>query len=100
MIRIKPLQLVLLSCFALAASTFSFGQTTPAPAAETPAPTPTIDQRVAGLEAYLTNGDPTVSLKVGPKDKDGNPTIPAGLTTPSVGVSGPGHNAWMMTSAA
>ena len=39
-------------------------------------------------------------LKVGPKDKDGNLTIPAGLTTPSVGVAGPGHNAWMMTSAA
>jgi len=32
------------------------------------------------------------------KDKDGN--IPKGLTTPSVGTSGPGHNAWMMASAA
>jgi Amt family ammonium transporter len=58
------------------------------------APTPTLEQRVAGLEAYLTNGDPTAPLK----DKDGK--IPAGLTTPSVGTSGPGHNAWMMTSAA
>ena len=27
-------------------------------------------------------------------------TIPDGLTTPSVGTSGPGHNAWQMTSAA
>src|SRR5581483_7123825 len=27
-------------------------------------------------------------------------TIPDGLTTPSVGTSGPGHNGWMMTSAA
>jgi Amt family ammonium transporter len=59
-----------------------------------PATTPTLEQRVAGLEAYLTNGDPTVPLK----DKDGN--IPNGLTTPSVGTPGPGHNAWMMTSSA
>jgi Amt family ammonium transporter len=71
----------------------------PAPA-KAPPPTPTLEQRVAGLEAYLTNGDPTGALKVGPKDKDGNATIPDGLTTPSVGTSGPGHNGWMMTSAA
>jgi len=59
-----------------------------------PPPTPTLEQRVAGLEAYLGNGDPTAPLK----DAKGN--IPAGLTTPSVGTSGPGHNAWQMTSAA
>jgi Amt family ammonium transporter len=52
------------------------------------------------MEAYFQNTDPSLVLKVGPKDKDGNPTIPAGLTTPAVGVAGPGHNAWMMTSAA
>lgn len=40
---------------------------------------PTIDQRVAALEAYVTNSDPGHSL---------------------TGVPGPGHNAWMMTSAA
>ena len=72
----------------------------PAPAAPPPPPAPTLEQRVAGLEAYLTNGDPTVPLKTGPKDKDGNATIPAGLTTPAVGTSGPGHNGWMMTCAA
>src|SRR6201981_807811 len=66
----------------------------PAVQAASPAPTPTLEQRVAGLEAYLTNGDPTLSLK----DKDGN--IPKDLTTVSVGTSGPGHNAWMMTSSA
>jgi Amt family ammonium transporter len=79
----------------------AFAQT-PAPAAATPPPppTPTIDQRVAAMEAYFQNTDPSLVLKVGPKDKDGNPTIPAGLTTPAVGVAGPGHNAWMMTSAA
>jgi Amt family ammonium transporter len=83
----------------------------PAPAAEAPAPAadakpadaakpePTLEQRVAGLEAYVGNGDPTASLKTA-KDKDGAAVIPDGLTTPSVGVAGPGHNAWMMTSAA
>ncbi len=57
-------------------------------------PAPTLDQRVSGLEAYLQNTDPTAALK----DKDGN--IPKDLTTLSVGVAGPGHNAWMMASAA
>src|SRR5438876_6530581 len=65
-----------------------------ADAATTNVPIPTLEQRVAGLEAYLGNSDPTAPLK----DKDGK--IPAGLTTPSVGVPGPGHNAWQMTSAA
>jgi Amt family ammonium transporter len=65
-----------------------------ADAAPATPPAPTIDQRVAALEAYVNNGDPTAALK----DKDGN--IPTGLTTPAVGVAGPGHNAWMMTSAA
>src|SRR5437867_8151870 len=65
-----------------------------ADAATTNVPTPTLEQRVAGLEAYLGNTDPTAPLK----DKDGK--IPAGLTTPSVGVPGPGANAWQMTSAA
>ncbi len=74
---------------------------TPARATDgTNAPTPTLDQRLSAVEAYLNNGDPTAALKVGPKDKDGNPTVPAGLTTPAVGVPGPGANAWQMTSAA
>jgi Amt family ammonium transporter len=40
---------------------------------------PTTEQRLAALEAYVTNSDPGKSL---------------------TGVAGPGHNAWMMTSAA
>ena len=48
----------------------------------------------------MNNTDPSAPLKVGPKDKDGNPTIPAGLTTPSVGIAGPGHNGFMMICAA
>jgi ammonium transporter, Amt family len=63
-------------------------------------PEPTLEQRIASLEAYVTNGDPTTALKVGPKDKDGNPTIPDGLVTPTSATSGPGHNAWQMTSTA
>lgn len=62
-------------------------------AAPTPPPVPTLEQRVAGLEAYLNNSSPVAPLKV-----DGK--VPEGLTTPSVGVAGPGHNAWMMTAAA
>ena len=57
-------------------------------------PSPTLEQRVAGLEAYVTNGDPTAPLK----DKDGN--IPKDLTMATVGTPGPGHNGWMMTSSA
>jgi ammonium transporter, Amt family len=64
-----------------------------------PAPTPTLEQRVAGLEAYLTNSDPTAPLKTA-KDKDGAAAIPEGLTTAAVGTSGPGHNGWMMTCSA
>ena len=58
------------------------------------APAPTLEQRVAGLEAYLTNGDPAATLKVKSADPEQQPT------TASVGVAGPGHNAWMMVSAA
>ncbi|MDB6174794.1 MAG: amtB 1 [Chthoniobacteraceae bacterium] len=62
---------------------------------------PTLEQRINVLEAYLTNGDPTASLKTD-KDKDGNPAIPEGLlaATPTAANSGPGHNGWMMTCAA
>ena len=59
-----------------------------------PAPTPTLEQRIATLEAYVNNGDPSAPLK----DKDGK--VPEGLSTPTSATSGPGHNAWMMTSAA
>ena len=90
------LSLLIGSCFVTVRPTHA-ADATNAPAA---APPPTLEQRVSGLEAYINNGDPTASLKVGPKDKDGNATIPDGLTIPTVGVPGPGHNAWQMTSAA
>ena len=64
-------------------------------AADAPAkPEPTLDQRIGALEAYVNNTDPTAPLK----DKDGK--IPDGLATPTSATAGPGHNAWMMASAA
>ena len=76
-------------------STLYAQSATPAPSpASSAAATPTLEQRVAGLEAYVTNGDPTAPLK----DKDGN--IPKDLTMATVGTPGPGHNGWMMTSSA
>jgi len=100
-LRLKPLCSLLTACLALAAGASVFAQAAaPAAAPAAPAPAPTLEQRIAGLEAYLGNGDPGAVLKVGPKDKDDNATVPAGLTTPSVGTAGPGHNAFMMICAA
>lgn len=70
------------------------GQISSTAADAPPAPTPTLEQRIASLEAYVNNGDPTAALK----DKDGK--IPNGLVTPTSASAGPGHNGWMMTSAA
>jgi len=76
---------------------------TPAPAAAAPAPAPaaaapaaaapagpkdaTLDSRVADLEAYVNNG------------ARGSDAVPPTFKTNLTG-SGPGHNAWMMTSTA
>ena len=68
-------------------------QSSPSPQTS-PAPSPTLEQRVAGLESYLNNGDPSKALQ----DKDGK--VPDNLTIPALNTSGPGHNAWMMTAAA
>ncbi|MCX6969877.1 MAG: ammonium transporter [Verrucomicrobia bacterium] len=53
-----------------------------APEAAAPAasPTPSMEDRIKGLEAYINNVDPAGSA--------------------IVGVAGPGHTAWMMTAAA
>jgi Amt family ammonium transporter len=76
-------------------STLYAQSATAAPAPNnTSAPAPTLEQRVAGLEAYVTNSDPTAPLK----DKNGN--IPKDLTMATIGTPGPGHNGWMMTSSA
>ncbi len=80
---------------------------TPASAADAPKkPEPTLEQRVAGLEAYIANGDPTAPLKVKvkEKDKDGKEVevdkVPEGLTTVAAGNPGPGHNGFQMICAA
>ncbi|MBL9201737.1 MAG: ammonium transporter [Opitutaceae bacterium] len=98
-LRLKPLRSIVAAGVVLLTSLSAFAQA-PAAATPPPPPAPTIEQRVAAMEAYFQNTDPSASLKVGPKDKDGNPTIPAGLTTSAVGVAGPGHNSFMMICAA
>src|SRR5438445_7324240 len=60
-------------------------------------PAATLEQRVAGLEAYIGNGDPSAAV-ASLKDKDGN--LPKDFTMATLGASGPGHNAWQMASAA
>ncbi|MCX7827407.1 MAG: hypothetical protein N2689_17895, partial [Verrucomicrobiae bacterium] len=57
-------------------------------------PQVTLEQRVASLEAYVTNSDPSASLKT----RDGK--VPDGLATPTSAMPGPGHNGWQMTCAA
>ncbi|MFM8471630.1 MAG: ammonium transporter [Limisphaerales bacterium] len=98
-----------LALFSLLAATAQplIAQAPPAaPAAKAPEPAkkpePTLEQRVAGLEAYVGNTDPTTPLKVKVKGKDGKETeeVPKDLTTPSVGVAGPGHNGFQMICAA
>ncbi|HEY4417064.1 MAG TPA: ammonium transporter [Verrucomicrobiae bacterium] len=56
-------------------------------------PAPTLEQRVAGLEAYVNNSNPNATLL----DTNGNQVV---ASTPVMGVAGPGHNTWMMTSTA
>ena len=66
----------------------------PAAPAAPALPAASLDQRIAALEAYIGNGDPGAALT---KDTNGALTVTAPAT---VGVAGPGHNAWMMTSTA
>src|ERR1039457_3037423 len=77
--------------------------TNAAPATPPPLPAASIDQRVAALEAYISNGDPTAPLK----DTNGNITVSAPIMSSLVNSTGsaspypgPGHNAWLLTSTA
>jgi Amt family ammonium transporter len=58
---------------------------TAAAATDAAAQSVTLEQRIAGLEAYINNTDPNGALTEAQGTK---------------GVSGPGHNAWIMASAA
>lgn len=79
--------------FALFCPLWAQGESAAAASAAPVALTPTVEQRLASLEAYLANTDPTAALK------NAQGKIPPGLSTPGAGVAGPGHNAWMMVSA-
>jgi len=80
----------------------------PAPAAAAPATAAveaTLEMRINALEAYLQNTSPDAafeSLKVKKKNDEGveESVYPEGFSQKTLGVAGPGHNAWMMTSAA
>lgn len=80
-LRVNPLRL-----FAVAGLLFALGSSAlaqpAAPAATPPPAEPTMEQRVADLEAYITNSARTENV------------------ASKVAVAGPGHNAWMMTSTA
>ena len=73
-------------------------------ATNAPTPAATLDQRVASLEAYISNGDPTAPLK----DTNGNITVTSPILNTSltnstgavVNYPGAGHNAWLLTSTA
>jgi Amt family ammonium transporter len=93
-LRLKPLRPLFAALLALVASTSLLAQAAAPAGAKPPPPTPTVEQRLAGLEAYIGNSDPSAPLK------DAKGVIPEGLTTPSVGVAGPGHNGFMMICAA
>ncbi|HEX3624380.1 MAG TPA: ammonium transporter [Verrucomicrobiae bacterium] len=74
-----------------------------APAAPAPLPAASLDQRVAAMEAYFQNGDPTAPLK----DTNGNIVVQDPIMsslTCSTGAAAPypgaGHNAWLLTSTA
>jgi len=72
--------------------------TAPAPAAPAAAtPLPKLEERVASLEAYIGNSDPSAPY-ASYKDKDGN--LPKDFKGPALNLPGPGHNGWMMTCAA
>src|SRR3954467_4201625 len=74
----------------------------PAAAPASSKPTPTLDQRVAMIEAYFGNTDPSLVVKTEKAAKEGAPTeMPKGMEPPLLTTNtGPGHNAWMMASSA
>src|SRR5947208_11548423 len=55
--------------------------------AQTPAPSPSLEQRVADLEAYVNNSGRGADA-------------PDAQTTSNIAGPGPGHNAWMLTASA
>jgi Amt family ammonium transporter len=93
-LRMKCIRLLVAAGLALSASLPAFAETSASADSTQSPPVPTLEQRVAGLEAALANGDPSAALK----GEDG--AIPEGLATVASSNPGPAHNAWMMTCAA
>ncbi|MDE3098068.1 MAG: ammonium transporter [Verrucomicrobiota bacterium] len=94
---------ILLTLLAVAAG--SFGAFTSRADTSTNLPAPTLEERVASMEAYFQNGDPTVPFK----DTNGNQNVQWGpiintslmnSTGVVAGYPGAGHNAWLLTSTA
>jgi Amt family ammonium transporter len=73
----------------------NFGVLAPNLGAQEPAPSPTLEQRVADLEAYVNNIAPGGTVQVA--DASGQSVEVQRLS--NVAGPGPGHNAWIMTSA-
>jgi Amt family ammonium transporter len=83
MLAVGVASVTLFAVFAACSAIASADEAAPAAAAAAaPAAAPTIEQRLANLEAYVTNGAPD----------------PRGGALAA--TSGPGHNGWMMTSTA
>ena len=61
------------------------------------APAATLEQRIAGLEAYIGNTDPSLAVAA-LKDKDGK--LPKDFKMATLGTPGPGHNGFQMICAA
>src|SRR5437868_9556060 len=82
-LRRSSLALIILSATVI--SRLSSARAQPAPA--TPAGSPSLEQRVADLEAYVNNRARAADAP--------NATVNSAIAGP-----GPGHNAWLMTCAA
>ncbi|HRI14455.1 MAG TPA: ammonium transporter [Verrucomicrobiota bacterium] len=80
--------------YSLLLAVLAWAGVTTVPARAADAPAPSLEQRIASLEAYVNNTDPTAPLK----GADGK--IPDGLVTPTSATSGPGHNGFQMACAA
>ena len=90
-IQIKIMKRILLTLALMA--TAALGSFSAHADTNTNLPPPTLEQRVAGLEAYIANSNPNATLL----DTNGNMTC---QPTPVMNTAGPGHNTWMMTSTA
>lgn len=95
LIRLLFLSLVFIAplCIEVAAA----AATEPATMVNAGAPVPKDTEVLQSVGAYFQNTDPAAAFAAY-RDQQGN--LPAGFTAPTLGVAGPGHNAWMMVSTA